>query len=299
MRGKEFQNDSYAKKMVLGIGASCVAETATFPLDIVATRLSIQGEGARSTPYRGMIGTTVGIVREEGALQLWRGLTPAVLRHVVYSGLRMPIYEITRDKILKKNEDGSFPLFKAVIAGMLSGALAQFIASPTDLVKVQMQMEGRRLLQGKPALYKGTWDAFVTIFRANGTRGLWKGCVPNMQRAALVNLGDLTTYDTTKHLLLIHSSLQDNYVTHAISSLVAGLVAATLGTPANVIKSRIMHGGVVYKSSWHCLVQTIEQEGVRSLWKGFLPTWLRMAPWSMTFWLTYEQVRKLVGAHSF
>jgi len=32
---------------------------------------------------------------------------------------------------------------------MISGAAAQFLASPTDLVKVQMQMEGRRLLEGK------------------------------------------------------------------------------------------------------------------------------------------------------
>ena len=33
---------------------------------------------------------------------------------------------------------------------MFAGGLGQFIASPTDLVKVQMQMEGRRRLEGKP-----------------------------------------------------------------------------------------------------------------------------------------------------
>ena len=35
---------------------------------------------------------------------------------------------------------------KSVIAGMTAGAFGQFIASPTDLVKVQMQMEGKRVL---------------------------------------------------------------------------------------------------------------------------------------------------------
>jgi len=39
---------------------------------------------------------------------------------------------------------------KAVLSGMSAGAMAQYIASPTDLVKVQMQMEGRRRLDGKP-----------------------------------------------------------------------------------------------------------------------------------------------------
>jgi len=39
---------------------------------------------------------------------------------------------------------------KAIVGGLTAGALAQFIASPTDLVKVQMQMEGRLRLEGKP-----------------------------------------------------------------------------------------------------------------------------------------------------
>lgn len=31
---------------------------------------------------------------------------------------------------------------------------------------------------------------------------------------------DLTTYDTVKHLLLSHTSLQDNWITHTISRYV-------------------------------------------------------------------------------
>ena len=41
-----------------------------------------------------------------------------------------------------------FLLRKSVIAGLTAGGAAQFLASPTDLVKVQMQMEGKRLLDG-------------------------------------------------------------------------------------------------------------------------------------------------------
>ena len=62
----------------------------------------------------------------------------------------MSIYEVIREKILKKNPDGSYPLWKSSLGGLTAGALGQFIASPTDLVKVQMQMEGRRRLEGKP-----------------------------------------------------------------------------------------------------------------------------------------------------
>ncbi len=52
----------------------------------------------------------------------------------------MPLHDIT-------------PLYfsrKSIVGGLSAGAAAQFIASPTDLVKVQMQTEGRRALEGKP-----------------------------------------------------------------------------------------------------------------------------------------------------
>lgn len=34
--------------------------------------------------------------------------------------------------------------------------------------------------------------------------------------------------------------------------------------------------GLLYKSSLDCLLQTIRGEGFMSLYKGFLPTWMRM-----------------------
>ena len=37
--------------------------------------------------------------------------------------------------------------------------------------------------------YRGTAHAFSSIVKQNGITGLWKGWLPNVQRAALVNLG--------------------------------------------------------------------------------------------------------------
>uniref|UniRef100_A0A8D8WL56 Mitochondrial uncoupling protein 4 n=1 Tax=Cacopsylla melanoneura TaxID=428564 RepID=A0A8D8WL56_9HEMI len=192
------------------------------------------------------------------------------------------------------------------ISGVSSGALAQFLSSPADLVKVQIQMEGKRELLGKAPRVRSPWDAFRKIVAAGGVRGLWKGSIPNMQRAALVNLGDLTTYDTAKHFLMTHTSLGDSHLTHIMASGMAGLVAATMGTPADVVKTRIMnqptdkHGrGLLYKSSVDCLLLTVRHEGFLALYKGFLPVWIRMAPWSLTFWLSFEQIRHVLGATGF
>lgn len=148
---------------------------------------------------------------------MWQGITPAIWRHTIYSGVRMTFYEFLREDVLGKNKDGTIPVWKATLGGVTAGGFAQFLATPADLVKVQIQMEGRRRLQGLPPRVHGTWDALTKIYRAGGVRGLWKGWAPNVQRAAFVNMGDLTTYDTAKHLILIHTPLNDNHFTHILA----------------------------------------------------------------------------------
>jgi solute carrier family 25 uncoupling protein 27 len=127
-----------------------------------------------------------------------------------------------------------------------------------------------------------------------------------VNRAAFVNLGDLTTYDSGKHLILKHTQLEDNMFVHALASAASGLVSALLGTPADVIKTRVMNQatdsqgrGLFYKNSWDCLMKSVKNEGFFSLYKGFFPIWIRLGPWSMTFWITYEELRKFSGREAF
>ena len=60
------------------------------------------------------------------------------------------------------------------------------------------------------------------IIAQAGVLGLWRGCLPNVQRAALVNLGDLTTYDYIKTYILAVTQFTDNPLTHSLSSACAG-----------------------------------------------------------------------------
>lgn len=293
---------SLLKKYILSCTAATVAETVTYPLDIVKTRLQIQGElkSKNISNSNGMFRITVNIVKQEGFAKLWTGVTPAVYRHLVYTGCRLVFYEQFRDAI-KKNYN-VFPLWLAVLVGSSSGALAQFIASPTDLVKVKMQADRQKSNEVK----KGVYSTLVQIYKDGGVKGLWRGSVVNVQRAALVNLGDLATYDLVKQYAMKKFNLNDDYKTHTLASICSGLIAATMGTPADVVKTRIMcqpidtNGkGTIYKSSFHCLQSTIFHEGFLGLYKGFWPTWLRMAPWSLTFWITYEQIRFYSGMNGF
>ncbi|XP_017091467.1 mitochondrial uncoupling protein 4 isoform X1 [Drosophila bipectinata] len=310
--------DSFACTYIVSVVAASIAELVTYPLDLTKTRLQIQGEAAAiaaisptqtitksNMQYRGMMATAFGIAREEGALKLWQGVTPALYRHVVYSGVRICSYDMMR-KEFTRDGNQALPVWKSALCGVTAGAVAQWLASPADLVKVQIQMEGRRRLMGEPPRVNSAGHAFRNIVQRGGVRGLWKGSIPNVQRAALVNLGDLTTYDTIKHLIMDRLQMPDCHTVHVLASVCAGFVAAIMGTPADVVKTRIMNQptddkgrGLLYRGSVDCLRQTVSKEGFAALYKGFLPCWIRMAPWSLTFWLSFEQIRKMIGASGY
>jgi len=298
---------SMLQKYALSVLAAFLAEFVTYPLDLVKTRLQIQGEGmshVAAKKYRGTIKTMVGVAREEGLTKLWQGCTPGMARHVIYSGVRMNLYDVLRAEH-RSRVKRDLGLLDRAIMGMVSGGAAQWVASPADLIKVRMQMEGRRRLQGLPTRIGSISEALIQTVKETGWRSLWKGAVPNVQRAALVNLGDLTTYDQTKSALVTSGWNRDSWFTHGLSSICAGLAAASLGTPADVIKARVMNQpldnsgrGKYYSGSLDCLIKAIKTEGFMSLYKGFIPCWLRMAPWSMTFWLSFEKMRLFANIDS-
>jgi solute carrier family 25 uncoupling protein 27 len=261
---------------------------------------------ANANERRGALRTLVGVVRDEGPRQLYNGLGPAWVRQFVYSGTRVVVYEAMREDILGRNPDGSFPLWKGMLSAMFAGFTGQFLASPADLVKVQMQTDGRRVAAGEAPQYRGTVDAFRKLYERRGFRGMWQGWIPNCQRATLVQLGDLAAYDFIKHSILDTGVVEDGPLCHTMAAFSAGLVAVVVSSPADVIKTRVMnqptdeHGrGTLYRGSLDCLRQALRKEGFASLYKGAIPSWFRIGPWSLTFFLTFEQLRRVMGLSSF
>lgn len=180
--------------------------------------------------------------------------------------------------------------------------MVQVVASPADLVKVRMQADSVMVSRGLEPRYSGPVDALNKIVRTEGIGGLWKGVFPNVQRAFLVNMGELGCYDQAKRFVLRNNIADDNIYGHTLSSIISGLAATTLSCPADVVKTRMMNEGMdkhIYRSSAECLGKTVRSEGLMALWKGFFPTWGRLGPWQFVFWVSYEKFRLLMGLSSF
>ncbi|KIZ02275.1 uncoupling protein 3 [Monoraphidium neglectum] len=227
--------------------AACTAEIMTLPLDTAKVRLQLQGNGA--SKYKGLLGTCATIAREEGAGALWKGLEPGLHRQVVYGGLRIGLYEPVKNFFVGKDHVGDVPLHLKIAAGLTTGAIGITVASPTDLVKVRMQSEGK-LAAGAPKKYPNAVRAYGIILREEGLLGLWKGLGPNIARNAIINAAELASYDQIKQSMLASGIFSDNIVTHLVAGLGAGFFAVCVGSPVDVVKSRVMGERLASLQEW-------------------------------------------------
>lgn len=285
---------SIAGTFVSSAFSACWAEICTIPIDTAKVRLQLQGKqiAGEKPKYRGMFGTLSTIAREEGIASLWRGIVPGLHRQCLFGGLRIGLYEPVKNLYVGKDFVGDVPLYMKVLAALTTGALAITVASPTDLVKVRLQSEGK-LPPGVPRRYSGAMNAYATIVRQEGVRALWTGLGPNVARNAIVNAAELASYDQVKQTLLKLPGFSDNVFTHLLSGLGAGFFAVCIGSPVDVVKSRMMGNSQAYKNTFDCFIKTLKHDGPLAFYKGFIPNFGRLGSWNVIMFLTLEQVKKL------
>ena len=214
-----------------------------------------------SAPRLGPLSMAARILRAEGAAAFYAGFPAAMLRQASYGGLCFASYPHIRDALAGPQRDGAaVPLWSRVTAGALSGAGASAVANPTDVVKVRLQADGRLAMLGQTPRYEGALHAFRTVVKEEGFLALYKGVLPNMQRAIAVNGPGIAAFDHSKHLVGRLLGEEGSFRARFMASLVGGVVTALVGTPFDTMKTRMMNqpaGQPLYASTAHCAMATV------------------------------------------
>ncbi|KAM6984501.1 dicarboxylate carrier UCP2-like [Tautogolabrus adspersus] len=274
--------------------AGCIADLITFPLDTAKVRLQIQGEchaveGSSAVKYRGVFGTITTMVRTEGARSLYNGLVAGLQRQMSFASVRIGLYDSMKQFYTRGTESAG--IVTRLMAGCTTGAMAVAFAQPTDVVKVRFQAQVR-LADGERR-YNSTLEAYRTIARDEGVRGLWKGCMPNIMRNAIVNCTELVTYDMIKELILKYDLMTDNLPCHFSAAFSAGFCTTVIASPVDVVKTRFMNSGAgQYSSAINCALTMLGKEGPKAFYKGFMPSFLRLGSWNIVMFVTYEQIKR-------
>ncbi|NXC03184.1 UCP3 protein, partial [Orthonyx spaldingii] len=181
-----------------------------------------------------------------------------------------------------------------LLAGCTTGAVAVACAQPTDVVKVRFQASGA--LPDSARRYSGTVDAYRTIAKEEGICGLWRGMLPNIARNVIINCGELITYDLLKDALLRAQLMTDNLPCHFVAAFGAGFCATVVASPVDVVKTRYMNASPgQYRNALSCLLALLMQDGPAGLYKGFVPSFLRLGSWNVVMFVSYEQLQRALA----
>ncbi|CAB1348959.1 unnamed protein product [Coregonus sp. 'balchen'] len=275
--------------------AACIADLITFPLDTAKVRLQIQGESKSSegkmvVKYRGVFGTINTMVKTEGPRSLYNGLVAGLQRQMSFASVRIGLYDSMKQFYTRGTDNAG--IGSRLMAGCTTGAMAVAFAQPTDVVKVRFQAQIRGAEGEGVKRYNGTMDAYRTIARTEGIRGLWKGCGPNITRNAIVNCSELVTYDIIKELILKYNIMTDNLPCHFTAAFSAGFITTIVASPVDVVKTRFMNSSAgKYNSAINCAITMMRNEGPKAFYKGFMPSFLRLGSWNIVMFVTYEQIK--------
>lgn len=68
---------------------------------------------------------------------------------------------------------------KQFLGALVAGATGQFLATPADMCRVRIQMEGKRKLLGLEPRVTSLRSAFKSAWAQGGITGLYKGMLEN------------------------------------------------------------------------------------------------------------------------
>ncbi|VEN56785.1 unnamed protein product [Callosobruchus maculatus] len=273
-------------KFLFGGSAGMGATVFVQPLDLIKNRMQL----SKGKEYPTSLHAARGIIAKEGFCGLYNGLSAGLFRQATYTTARLGIYTFLFDKA--KSSDGKPPGFavKAAI-GMISGMCGAFVGTPAEVALIRMTADGR-LPPAERRNYSNVFNALSRIVKEEGLLTLWRGAVPTMGRAMVVNAAQLASY----------SQLSEGIFLHFVASMISGLITTAASMPVDIAKTRIQNmktidGKPEFKGPLDVLGKVIRNEGVFALWKGFMPYYFRLGPHTVLTFIFLEQMNAAYFKH--
>ncbi|KFV67982.1 Mitochondrial uncoupling protein 3, partial [Dryobates pubescens] len=245
--------------------------------------LQIQGEvriprAPSAVEYRGVWGTLSTIVRTEGPRGLYRGLAAGLQRQMSFASIRIGLYDSVKQLYTPKGAESKWPARGGPGEGTLGPCCAQPLP-PAPGEGGTAQPPGAAAGMRNDSVLGGTWDAYRTIAREEGVRGLWRGSLPNIARNAIVNCGELVTYDLLKDALLQGHLME---VSQNLSTTSAEAPGRDFGG---------WEGGGRGRNHPRAIPAQVGLQ-LCSPRHSFLPSFLRLSCWNVVMFICYEQLQR-------
>jgi len=208
-------------------------------------------------------------------------------------------------------------LSKNLLAGAMARCGAAIIMFPIDVVKTRLQFQRQDAFrQGKLRHhYKHGVDAFFTILKEEGFRGLYKGLSIRLIYITPAAAVSFTVYEQFMRSIQGVSFFgsgktnpSDFSWTTPILTLSAGVSARILGTacrtPFDILKQQLQVEGQLKLNKLELksrsgiigtLKTIVKQDGISGFFSGYAVTLMRDAPFAAIYFTSYETIKRLLN----
>ncbi|XP_018675765.2 nicotinamide adenine dinucleotide transporter 1, chloroplastic-like isoform X4 [Musa acuminata AAA Group] len=267
------------------IGA--IAATFVCPLDVIKTRLQVHGlpkidsNGAKGSI---IIRSLEQIVKREGVLGMYRGLSPTVLALLPNWAVYFTVYE--QSKSLLSSNDGNHQLSIGanMFAASGAGVATTIVTNPLWVVKTRFQAQELRVGM---VPYQGTLNSLRRIAHEEGIRGLYSGLVPALAGISHVAI-QFPAYEKIKCCL----------AERAVASSISKIVASTLTYPHEVVRSKLQEQGfraeMQYKGVIDCIKKVFRKDGISGFYHGCATNLLRTTPAAVITFTSFEMIHRFL-----
>ncbi|XP_035031435.1 calcium-binding mitochondrial carrier protein Aralar1 isoform X2 [Hippoglossus stenolepis] len=277
-----------AYRFSLGSIAGATGATAVYPIDLVKTRMQNQrstGSFVGELMYKNSFDCAKKVLRYEGVFGFYRGLLPQLIGVAPEKAIKLTMNDFVRDKFT--TQDGTIPLPAEILAGGCAGGSQVIFTNPLEIVKIRLQVAGE--------ITTGPRVSALNVVRDLGFFGLYKGAKACFLRDIPFSAIYFPVYAHNKKMLADEDG-RLGALQLLSAGAIAGVPAASLVTPADVIKTRLQvaarAGQTSYNGVIDCFRKILKEEGFRAFWKGAGARVLRSSPQFGVTLVTYELLQR-------
>lgn len=172
----------------------------------------------------------------------------------------------------------------------MAGAVAKTVIAPLDRTKINFQIERR------PFTFRDGFRFLLHSYQHFGIISLWRGNSATLARVIPSAAINYTSHEQLKRLLAVETNAQKKK--HPARSFAAGSMAGVISTtvtyPLDLARARMaVSMSDQYRSLKHVFEVTLQQDGMRGLFRGYGATVAGVIPYAGTGFFTYETLKRL------
>lgn len=284
-----------AHHFALGSVAGAFGAFMVYPIDLVKTRMQNQRSSrVGERLYSNSIDCARKVVRNEGFRGFYSGVLPQLLGVAPEKAIKLTVNDLVRGAFQDKQTHRIWWPYE-ILAGASAGGCQVVFTNPLEIVKIRLQVQGE-LSKKSDAVPR---RSAMWIVRNLGLVGLYKGASACLLRDIPFSAIYFPTYAHLKSDLFGEGPQKKLGVLQLLTAgAIAGMPAAYLTTPCDVIKTRLQvearKGEATYNGLVHCARTVYQQEGFKAFFKGGPARILRSSPQFGFTLAAYEVLQKLL-----